>query len=283
MQMQPLKPAAPWWMGDTYDKDVSIPSELVRYSGPKGVAVVRAWESGQTSKGWGETTFMDLYMKGRFNAQPVLPGYEQGRWAIAYVMRSVRLVCIDIDGKNGGYDGAKLLGMLPYTLAETSKSGNGYHLFFSVDSDIWDLDKGFAMIGDRIGLEQGVDLRGVGCVYHYPQQRWNDREIAPLPEPLLKKLLARKSQVDAQVDEIIKLLDAGDPTEVALMHDALITDLNKPIPAGRRNTTLFAIGSQMYMAQVPGWKQLVHDRALALGLDIDESDKLIANIEKYAA
>lgn len=67
------------------------------------------------------------------------------------------------------------------------------------------------------------------------------------------------------------------------MHDALITDLNKPIPAGRRNTTLFAIGSQMYMAQVPGWKQLVHARALVLGLGINESDKLIANIEKYAA
>lgn len=279
--MQPLKPATPWWMGDTYNKDVAIPSELVRYSGPKGVGVVRAWADGTTSKGWGESTFMDSYMKGRFNAKPILPGYAQGKWAFAYLMRSMRLVCIDIDGKNGGYDGAKLLGMLPYTLAETSKSGNGYHLFFSVDSDIWNLDTGFAMIGDRIGLEQGVDLRGVGCVYHYPQQRWNDREIAPLPELLQTKLLTRKSQVDAQVDEIIKLLDAGDPTEVAMMHDAMITDLNKPIPAGRRNTTLFAIGSQMHLAQVPGWKQLVHDRALALGLDIDEADKLLNNITKY--
>ena len=67
-----------------------------------------------------------------------------------------------------------------------------------------------------------------------------------------------------------------------MMQDTLITDLNKPIPSGRRNTTLFAIGSQMYLGQVPGWKQLVHDRALALGLDLEEADKLLTNIEKYA-
>lgn len=273
----------PWWMSETYDNDWAVPSELVKYSGPKGVAIVRAWQDGKTSKGWGETTFMDLYMKGRFSSRPVIPGYEQGRWALAYVMRSMRLVCIDIDGKNGGFDGVKQLGMLPYTLAETSKSGNGYHLFYSIPDDVWNLDSGYAQLPDRIALQQGVDLRAVGCVYHYPQQRWNSREIVPLPTYMHQQLQARKSSSQAQVDEIIKLLDAGDPLEVAIMQDQLITDLNKPIPAGRRNTSLFAIGSQMYLAQVPGWRQLVHDRALALGLDLDEADKLISNIEKYAA
>ena len=273
----------PWWMSETYNNDWAVPSELVKYSGPKGVAIVRAWQDGKTSKGWGETTFMDLYMKGRFSGRPVIPGYEQGRWALAYVMRSMRLVCIDIDGKNGGFDGVKQLGMLPYTLAETSKSGNGYHLFYSIPDDVWNLDSGYAQLPDRIALQQGVDLRAVGCVYHYPQQRWNSREIVPLPTYMHQQLQARKSSSQAQVDEIIKLLDAGDPLEVAIMQDQLITDLNKPIPAGRRNTSLFAIGSQMYLAQVPGWRQLVHDRALALGLDLDEADKLISNIEKYAA
>jgi len=273
----------PWWMSETYNNDWAVPSELVKYSGPKGVAIVRAWQDGKTSKGWGETTFMDLYMKGRFGGRPVIPGYEQGRWALAYVMRSMRLVCIDIDGKNGGFDGVKQLGMLPYTLAETSKSGNGYHLFYSIPDDIWNLDTGYAQLPDRIGLQQGVDLRAVGCVYHYPQQRWNDRPIMPLPSYLHQQLLARKASSASAVDEIIKLLDAGDPLEVAMMQDQLIADLNKPIPAGRRNTSLFAIGSQMFLGQVPGWKQLVHDRALALGLDLDEADKLISNIEKYAA
>lgn len=272
-----------WWMTEQYDRDVAIPSELVKYSGPKGVAVLRAWQDGRTTKGWGESTFMDLYLKGRFNGRPVLPGYQQGRWALAYVMRSMRLVCLDIDGKNGGFDGVKKLGMLPYTLAETSKSGNGYHLFYAIEDDVWNLDKGYAQLPDRISLEQGVDLRAVGCVYHYPQQRWNEREIVPLPSYMHQQLLARKASNDAQVDAIIKLLDAGDPTEVVMMQDQLITDLNKPIPPGRRNTSLFAIGSQMFLGQVPGWKKLVHDRALALGLDIDEADKLIGNIERYSA
>lgn len=71
--------------------------------------------------------------------------------------------------------------------------------------------------------------------------------------------------------------------EVAIMQDQLITDLNKPISSGKRNTTLFAIGSQMCLARVPGWEQLVHDRALAVGLDVDEADKLVSNIGKYAA
>ena len=272
-----------WWMNDTYDNAWAVPSELVAYSGPKGVAVVRAWQDGRTSKGWGETSFMNLYMKGRFNGRPLLPGYEQGRWALAYVMRSMRLVCIDIDGKNGGFDGVKKLGMMPYTLAETSKSGNGYHLFYSIPDEIWNMDSGYAQLPDRIGLEQGVDLRAVGCVYHYPQQRWNDRSILPLPSYLHQQLLARKASSTAVVDEIIKLLDSGDPMEVAVMQDNLVTDLNKPIPSGRRNTTLFAIGSQMFLGQVPGWKSLVHDRAIALGLDIDEADKLISNIERYAS
>lgn len=66
-----------------------------------------------------------------------------------------------------------------------------------------------------------------------------------------------------------------------MMQDSLITDLNQPIPAGRRNTTLFAIGTQMKQAQVSNWGQLLHDRALAVGLDIEEADKLLNNITKY--
>ena len=123
----------------------------------------------------------------------------------------------------------------------------------------------------------------MGCVYHYPQQRWNDRAVVPLPTYLHQKLQAHKAAAASAVDEIIKLLDSGDPLEVAVMQDNLIADLNKPVPSGRRNTTLFAIGSQLYLAQVPGWSKLVHDRAMDLGLDIDEADKLINNIKKYAA
>ena len=50
---------------------------------------------------------------------------------------------------------------------------------------------------------------------------------------------------------------------------------------GKRNNTLFAIGTKMKLAQVPNWGQLVHDRALEVGLDIEEADKLLNNIIKY--
>ena len=63
---------------------------------------------------------------------------------------------------------------------------------------------------------------------------------------------------------------------------ALIEDLKKPIPQGKRNNTLFAIGSQMATAQVPDWETLVFDRAVEVGLDNNEAHKLVDNIGKYA-
>lgn len=65
------------------------------------------------------------------------------------------------------------------------------------------------------------------------------------------------------------------------MQDQLLVDLNKPIPAGRRNTTLFAIGQQMKLAAVPDWDKHLHARAVAVGLDVMEADKLVANVTRY--
>lgn len=280
-------PEQPWWMTDSYTIGTALPDEIAQASGPRNVALVRAFLNGSTDKGWGlnptnkSPGFMKAYMSNRFRSDTVLYGFHSGRWGFAIVMRSVRLVCIDIDGKNEGFVGARKLGMLPHTLAETSKSGTGYHLFYSIPSDTWDPDKGFAMVGDRIGFEQGVDLRGTGCVYHYKQQRWNDREIAPLPQHLLDTLLMQKQRAAQQVQDIEILLNSGDDTEVLLMQDTLVSDLRKPIHPGKRNNTLFAIGTKMKLAQVPNWGQLVHDRALEVGLDIEEADKLLNNITKY--
>lgn len=277
----------PWWMTDEYLSATPIPAEFEQHAGPHGIALVKAWQDGRTSRGWGlkptekSPGFMKSYESNTFRSDIVTFGYESGRWSFAFVMRSLRIVCIDIDGKNGGLVEARKLGMLPYTLAETSKSGDGFHLFYLTSDDQWDSETGFAMFNDRIALEQGVDLRSVGCVYHYKQQRWNNRALAELPQHLKDRLNRDKQRSSGTTDEIIKILDAGDPTEVAMMHDTMITDLNKQIPAGRRNTTLFAIGSQMMQAQIPGWPRLVHDRALALGLDIEEADKLLHNIKKY--
>ena len=280
----------PWWRTDTYDGDKPLPQAFDDLAGPKGVALVKAWADGRTDQGWGligpkdqpENGFAKRYPRGEFNARRILYGFEKGKWNFAIVMRSVQLVCIDIDGKNGGLEHAKKLGLLPPTLAETSKSGDGYHLFYSVEEE-WSDTKGFGLLADRIGIEQGVDVRATGCVYHYPSQRWNDRAPAPLPKYLKDMLLHREQKITAETQRIQTVLSNEDPVEVLIMHDELLTDLAKPIQQGKRNNTLFAIGSKLCQAQVPEWEEKVSDRATQVGLDSDEIDKLIANITRYGA
>lgn len=283
-----MKQPPPWWRTDTYDVNIPVPvGQLEPHAGPKGIAVVRTYADGTTDPGWGlqskngKPAFMEKYTKGRFSLSPVLFGYEQRQHAFAFVMRSMKVVCVDIDGKNGGLDNVGKLGLLPPTLAETSKSGDGYHLFYIVSDDEWDDELGFAMLQDRIGLVQGVDFRGTGCVYHYQSQRWNRRAITELPPGIKSRLMAHTQAKIAQSEVIVKVLAGDDSTEVLLMQDQLLADLAKPIPAGRRNNTLFAIGQQLKTAQVPDWDKHLHARALAVGLDLVEADKLVANVEKY--
>jgi hypothetical protein len=277
----------PWWQTDEYVSDEPVPEAFRRHAGPEGVALVRAWPSGITDSGWGLVpgkdggTFPGRYKDGAFNERRVVYGFNHERWAFAFVMRSVSMICIDIDGKNGGLEHAKRLGILPVTLAETSKSGDGYHLFYTVDEE-W-TETGFGLLSDRIGIEQGVDIRATGCVYHYPSQRWNGRQPVPLPEHLYEQLRHREQKIAASQARIQKVLDSDDEMEILMMHDELIAELNKPIPQGKRNNSLFAIGSQMKEARIENWETLVTQRGLDLGLDADELDKLINNIDRYAA
>lgn len=277
----------PWWAVDVYDIDDPVPAAFRQLAGPKGLALVKAWPSGQTDEGWGlqgkngSPGFMPRYERGDFNERRVLHGYGLDRWAFAFVMRSIDSVCIDIDGKNGGFDHVSKLGKLPATLAETSKSGDGYHLFYTV-GESWNPTKGFGSLGDRIGIEQGVDIRATGCVYHHKQQRWNNRIIAELPFHLHELLTHREQKIQAQNSMIKKVLESNDDMEVLIMHDQIIADLNKPIPPGKRNNTLFAIGSQMQTAQIDDWETLLKDRASQVGLPDEEADKIVANINRYA-
>jgi hypothetical protein len=280
--------ALPWWRTDTYAEAIAVPvGQLEPHAGPKGIALVRAWKDGTTDPGWGliakegKPAFMERYTKGAFKMTPILFGFDQGRHAFAFVMRSMRVVCIDIDGKNGGLEFASQLGSLPPTLSETSKGGDGYHLFYATSEDEWDDTTGFSMFADRIAIKQGVDIRATGCVYHYPQQRWNSRAIAELPDHLKLTLIQHRQKAAAQAAAIVATIEGQDSTEVLLMQDQLLVDLNKPIPAGRRNTTLFAIGQQMKLAAVPDWEKHLHARAVAVGLDVLEADKLVANVTRY--
>lgn len=279
-----------WWRADTdYTVDEAIPQSFLSLAGPKGVAVVRSFDNGKTDPGWGlyreskpsEPGFMGRYLDNGFDAKRTLAGYNRGAHNFAFIMRSMRLVCIDIDGKNGGLEHAVRLSPFPHTLAETSKSGDGYHLFYVTPDDVWDDEFGFGGYSDRIAIEQGVDIRGTGCVYHYPSQRWNGYPIAMLPEHLARRLKQSSQKIAARTAEITKTLQSAEDHEVLMMKEALIEDLRKPIPAGRRNNTLFALGSQMKVAEVPDWEKLVEDRALDAGLSSEEAAKLVNNIRLY--
>lgn len=269
-----------WWETDQYQYEDPIPKEFYLLAGPNGIGVVKAFEDGRTSKGWGSDQFMDNYLADRFNDQIARVGWISGRWNFAFLMRTMRLVCIDIDGKNGGIEHVGKLGMLPPTLAETSKSGDGYHLFYATDEQ-WDGGKGYAKFRDRIGAVQGVDVRSVGCVYHVPGQKWNNLPIVPLPKYLDTVWTSDEAAGERQVNEIIALLDAGVEDEIAVAQHQLLDDLAKPIPQGRRNTTLYAIGVKMRLLGIPDWDARISARGLKIGLDQDEVVKILANIEKY--
>lgn len=278
----------PWWRTDSYTDPSAIPPELSEdLLGPEGFALVRVWPNGTTSEGWGlqgkngAPGFMTRYKSGEFNPRRILYGYDRDKWAFAFVMRSMRVVVIDIDGKNGGLEHAdELLANSPPTLAETSKSGNGYHLFYRTD-EVWDSAGGFGAYQDVIGIVQGVDVRAVGCVYHHKTQRWNTRAIAPLPEYIAERLRHKVALRQASSNAISSALEM-DEMEILLMHDELLRELARPIPAGKRNNTLFAIGTKLYQAKVPDWEIKLRDRAHEVGLTYAEAEKIVNNIQAYA-
>lgn len=280
-------------MTDLYQTEQLIPvSFLDDHAGPEGPALVQVFEDGKTQSGWGlrgkprgdgtfEPGFMHKYMRKEFHFRKAQYHHEKDGTPYAFVMRSLSLVCVDIDGKNGGLEHAKQLGILPVTLAETSKSGDGFHLFYSTPDDRWDDVLGFAQFDDHIGITQGVDIRATGCVFHYPTQLWNDESVAPLPEFLADIFRNRKQKRNAAAARLVQVQSTGDPMDTLMLHDELEVELKKTIPPGKRNNTLFAIGSQMRQAGHPDWELLVGDRAAQVGLAQEETEKLIRNITNY--
>lgn len=274
----------PWWTRQqSFEADsLTPPNESLVPAGPRGLAYVQVNPDGSTAEGWGGAQFMGKYLKRAFDVRRALAVFRKKGTPFAMVMRSTRLVCLDIDGKNGGIESASMLN-LPETLAETSKSGNGYHLFYLVD-DTWDPAFGFERLRDRIGWRTGIDVRAVGCVYHYPTQRWNTLAPAPLPEHILIDLETASQAVTEKRERLLTLSTSTDPDdqmEFLLMQDTIQSRLAEPIPAGKRNNTLFAIGCEMKAAQILGWEQQVLDRATQIGLAEDEAEKLVGNIRKY--
>ena len=267
-----------------------VPTPLVSFQGPNGLARVDVYEHGRTTTGGGLVGkdggpgFAENYRKHKFWAKPRLVQFENGK-PFAFVMRSMSLVMVDIDRHmaDGGEDGfiSAATMELPPTLAETSRSGCGRHLFYSVE-DEWSDDFGFGMYDDALGIEPGIDIRATGCAYHYPSQKWNDLPIAPLPESIEKYLVAKKNKKDAQATVLQHVAVNSDSEEALVVQDALLQELAKPIPVGKRNASLFALGSKMMAAGIPEWEGTLAARAIEVGLDAEETDKIIANVERYS-
>lgn len=283
------------WYEDTksFHSTAALPNAFQALAGPHGPALVDVFAEGRTTRGWGlearegRRGFMENYQRNEFWSKPRLLDFAKRQQPFAIVMRSVNIVALDIDRHmdDGGADGfvaAAKLG-LPQTLAQTSKSGEGRHLFYRTHH-AWHPDKGFGLWDDMIGLLPGIDIRNVGCIYHYPQQRWNTLLLAEIPENLMDLMDQRRSKKTATKTLLAAAAAAApDDEEALIMHDSLLQELNKPIDAGKRNNTLFAIGSQMKAAAYPNWEAEVERRANEVGLDAPEITKLIHNIERYGS
>lgn len=264
---------------------------FVEEEGPHGVALVDVYDQGRTTPGWGLTPrdgkpgFMENYAKKKFWPRPRLMDLRKRGQPYAIIMRSVNIIALDIDRHtdDGGADGFKAAAKLdlPETLAQTSKSGAGRHLFYRTD-EVWDDQVGFGHWDDVIGLKPGIDVRAVGCIYHYASQWWNDAPLADLPDELHDLLEARKAKKEAAERILRSAANAPiDDEEALIVHDTLLQELNKPIDTGKRNISLFAIGSKMKTANYPNWEAEIERRAGELGLGAIETTKLVGNIQKY--
>lgn len=273
----PIAPPKQWFENpDQYQGDEAIPREL-RF---ERLSLIRCYPNGKTQPGWGGADYVGNQAKGYFNPVRALKFYDKYNSPFAIVMRSIPFLVVDIDGKNGGIEMANMLD-LPPTLAETSKSGNGYHLFYEVPESVWNDERGHAEFPDLIGLIPGVDIKGTGIVYHHPHQRWNSMTPVEAPEELLR-LIGRAGEakrVSRLTKEGVSNMDEDD---LVILHDQLRDELfETKFVEGRRNTKLFAIGAKMAAAGYPGWDVALYDRGLEIGIDTDEVTDIITNIEKY--
>ncbi len=263
------------WYLDTDQYNADTPwSDLREHAGPFGVAVVAVYGE-KTQPGWGTERFMKNYTR-QFFAEP--PANNK---PFALVMRSLRLLCVDIDGKNNGYQEAAKLN-LPPTLAETSKSGNGHHLFYSYP-DTWDELYGYVGQPDRIGMWPGIDIKSSGVVYHHSHQLWNNESIAVLPDDVWDKLQSRNLR-DAQLRVTPAQAQEMTDEDLKFKRDMLLIQLSQHRTDGR-DTSLWRIGASLLNRGVDEqyMSEKIREAGLRWGVDEHTLDnKIIPNIKSYA-
>lgn len=245
------------------------------------LSLIRVWkDTGKTQPGWGVNDFMENYVQNAFDPERALRFYSRYGMPFAFVMRSLPLICVDIDGKNGGIPTSRVLN-LPPTLAERSKSGNGYHLYYRVPGIVWHPERGYDEFPDVIGLVPGVDIKGTGAVFHYPNQKWNNLSVNVLP-PALASLIGRVRDIRHASRLTRNGVESLDEDELILVHDSLRGELHQPLRPGQRNQTLYRVGARMLAAGYPNWESEVMERGEEAGLSRDEMEDLVHSINVYS-
>lgn len=255
----------------------TIDDALGERAWPHTLSLVRVGDEGKTQAGWSKEQFMKNYTKGFFKPDRILREFATEGYPFALLMRSLPMICVDIDGKNGGIQASRILS-LPETLAETSKGGNGYHLFYRVPEEVWHFNYGYNEFPDANALIPGVDIRSIGVVYHHPQQRWNALDPAPLPNTV-RKLLNQKKQQQAIEKERREAPLSG--SDLAIAQEQVLESLARKIPSGKRNTTLYAIGCAMLTYQIKNWEDLLMARGTQLGMDQGELRSIVNHVKQY--
>ena len=264
-----------WYRGsDQYTRDTPL-EDFEGRTGSHGVALVRVYGE-KTQPGWGRALFMRNYTRGFFDPSRIPEGSS-----FALVMRSLRLLCVDIDGKNDGYKEAAKLN-LPPTLAETSKSGNGHHLFYAYP-DTWDETDGYAGQPDRVGMWPGIDIKSSGVVFHHPHQLWNEEPIADLPVDVWD-MLQKRNKRDALLRVTPSQAREMADEDLKFKRDLLLIELGKSRTDGR-DTSLWRIGASLLNLGVD--EKYMAEKILAAGLrwGVDRgtiTNKIIPNIISYA-
>ncbi|QOC56094.1 DNA primase/polymerase [Microbacterium phage Zhengyi] len=270
------------WFEDKeqYIVDEPVAPQIMNEYGER-LDLVRLFPSGKTQPGWNNKEFMENHDRGAFAPKRALRFFNRYDMPFGLLMRSVPLVGIDIDGKNGGIETSNAL-RLTRSLAETSRSGDGFHIVYSVPFTQWNPKTGYSELPDLLGLIPGVDIKGTGLLFHHSSQKWNNLRIAPLPPTLFD--LITNTRDSRQLRRLAREVKAPemDPDDLVIVHDQLKTSLEGKFPVGGRNQKLFALGAQMRAAAYPHWEKALYERGAQIGLDKEEISSIIKNIDAYA-
>lgn len=72
-----------------------------------------------------------------------------------------------------------------------------------------------------------------------------------------------------------------DADELLLIQSDLRQNLFGPLRARNQAPALFSIAAQMYILEVPEWKELVHYRGKTLGVSLQRLARIVESVPEY--